>query len=1497
MRLVAIRLSSLVLSLALFAVPAFAADSGSGSVSLTASGVPFSQNFDSLASSGSSNILPTGWYLNETGTGATVNGSYTAGNGSSATGDAYSFGSGADRAFGALRSGSNVSIIGAQFTNNTGVTITSLGITYTGEEWREGVTNRGTADRMDFQYSLNATAVNAGTFVDFNSLDFNTPNVTAAAGPVDGNATGNRTTLSATITGLSIAPGASFWIRWTDFDISSSDDGLAVDDFQIVANPGLPSTNPTGTGSANPSNVAPGATTLLTVLVTPGTNPASTGIAVSADLSSIGGSVVTFHDDGSNSFSFTATVDPSTTGGSKSIPVTITDAQTRSGTTSIALTVVAPTPPTGTGSANPNSVSIGGTSLLTVTVTPGTNPASTGITVTGDLSSILGSPTESFSTTDNITFTFSATVPLSNSLLGPKTFPVTIKDAQNRTSSTSIALTVSAPTVAPGTVVISQVYGGGGNSGATLKNDFIELFNRSNSPVLLDGWSVQFSGSTNTFVGATPLTGVIQPHGYYLIQESQGAGGSVNLPTPDLIASGSNVLFLGATAGRVALVTTAQLLSGSCPTGAQIIDFVGYGNSSCAEGASVGVVTNTTAVLRKLGGCTDTNNNSLDFFVAQPMPRNSASPVNDCNVIVPPSPHAVISQIYAGGGNSGAVYTNDFVELFNPTGSPVNLNDWSIQYAPAAGNSWNSQPIGGTLAPGEYYLIQLASGNAPNGGVPLPPPRVIGSINMASTTGGKVALVKRVEALTVNCPVGDPALVDLLGYGTADCFEGGLPATAAGNNAQAIFRKDDGNTDTDQNSADFFVAAPVPRGSGPLVDLVPRITSVDPPDTTHATFGAPFDASVTIDFSESVTVSGSWFSIACTMTGLHGDVEVNSAFTRKTYILTPNVGFTPGESCTVHVNHTMVTDEDGTTDSLPADVVWTFNVASGTPVETADVHLTMGNPSAATMADANNFLMSKPEFALSYNRDKGTPNWVSWHLTNEWAPSTGGVDRTDVFRPDPAISRTWYRVLQTDYSSSGFDRGHMCPSADRVASVPINEATFLMNNMVPQAHDNNAGPWEGLESYLRTLLPANEIYIVSGPLGVGGIGTNGPCPPTCTVTTTLANGHVTVPASTWKVALVLPKLDGNDVTRVNAATRTIAVNMPNTVGIAGNDWHTYLTTVRAIEQLTGYNFFSNVPRIVQNSIELGTDGTNPPGVADESVNTDEDQPASVTLNAVSPDPAATFTYTLDSTTSHGTLSGSGAAYSYTPAPDYNGTDTFTFHVTDGHANSTTATVTIHIGPVNDAPVPQNDSVQVEAGQTLTVPAANLTSNDSAGPADESSQSLTVTSVSATSSTHGTVTLASGAVSYTPDALYVGAASFTDQVCDNGTPAQCASATVNVTVTDTSAPSISPLTLSTNLLWPPNHKMIDVTVDYTAADNGDSAPACSLNVSSNEPADGTGDGDQAPDWQIVDNHHVRLRAERVATGTGRVYTVGADCVDRFGNLAHSAPAFVNVPRNQ
>ena len=852
----------------------------------------------------------------------------------------------------------------------------------------------------------------------------------------------------------------------------------------------------------------------------------------------------------------------------------------------------------------------------------------------------------------------------------------------------------------------------------------------------------------------------------------------VGAANPNNVLAGENTVLTvnvtpGANPASTGISVTADLSSIGGSAVQQFFDD-GINGGDAAAGDNVFTYTATVASLTT-GGAT-----SLPFSIADAQSRSGSGSIS-LTVQQPPPPvdHVVISQLYGGGGNSGATFTHDYVELYNPTGVSFNLAGWSLQYASAAGTSWtNKQPLGGTIAPGEYFLVSLASGGV--NGSPLPvSANITGDINMSATTG-KIALVSNSVNLTGSCPNGvDPDIVDFLGYGSsASCFEGASRAPAP-SNTSAVFRKLNGAQDTNQNGDDFQTGAPNPRRTAPIVELGPWVAGTDP--ITDG-FNAPYDATVTVDFSEPVDVTGSWFDITCTSSGQHNSATVASYNSAKGYHITPNTSFTFGEHCTVTVFHANVHDQDlddsgPNTDTLFADHSWTFTVVSaGAPAPFApNVHLAFGNPSNAVTdpTQPNNYLMEKPSFSLSYNRDKGTPNWVSWHLENQW---TGNLPRNDTFRADPAVAPDWYRVQSTDYFASGFDRGHMTPNADRdnPASIPLNQETFLMSNMVPQAPDNNQGPWADLESFLRTLLPANEVYVVAGPAGAGGSGDNGPAE-------TIANGRVTVPAFTWKVALVIPNGD-DDLSRVTAAARTIAVIMPNQNSI-NSDWHTYLTTIDDVEALTGYDFFENVPDNIENSIEAGIDGNNPPGTQDQSATTDEDFAASIMLNAVSPLASPVFSHTIVTGPSNGVVSGSGLNLTYTPAANFHGSDSFTFKVSDGSHDSNVSTVTVTINPVNDAPTADSQSVSTNSNTAVSVTltgsdleTADLVFEVTAGPA------------------HGALSGMGANLTYTPAADFTGSDSFKFVVRDSGdglSPALTSSeATVSITVNDTVAPSIT-----------------------------------------------------------------------------------------------------------
>lgn len=247
-----------------------------------------------------------------------------------------------------------------------------------------------------------------------------------------------------------------------------------------------------------------------------------------------------------------------------------------------------------------------------------------------------------------------------------------------------------------------------------------------------------------------------------------------------------------------------------------------------------------------------------------------------------------------------------------------------------------------------------------------------------------------------------------------------------------------------------------------------------------------------------------------------------------------------------------------------------------------DYDLLLGNPSdaVANIISANNYLMEKDYYTIGYSNSKLTPIWVSWHLQND---DFGSATRQNDFRADDDLPSTWYAVGSSSYSGSGFNRGHMCPSADRKSTVDANSSTFLMTNMIPQSPINNQVTWAALETYSRSLVDdGKELYIISGPYGQGGTGSNG-------YETTIDEGIV-VPSYTWKIIVVLD--DGNDdLNRITSSTRVIAVFMPNDQDVNDYDWDHYRVSVDYIEDMTDFDFFSNLSSSIESTLESRVDNT------------------------------------------------------------------------------------------------------------------------------------------------------------------------------------------------------------------------------------------------------------------------------------------------------------------
>ena len=313
----------------------------------------------------------------------------------------------------------------------------------------------------------------------------------------------------------------------------------------------------------------------------------------------------------------------------------------------------------------------------------------------------------------------------------------------------------------------------------------------------------------------------------------------------------------------------------------------------------------------------------------------AASPVKAANPLR-------ISQVYGGGGSVGSTYTHDFVEIFNSGSSPVSLAGMSIQYASATSTgNFGATPQLRTelpnvvLGPGQYFLIQEIGG-ANGSPLPLAPDLVDDTPINLSGTAGKVALVNSTISLGCNggstpCPPEQLALIiDLLGFGTANFYEGSAPAPAPSISTAAI-RKDGGCTDSDNNAADFEALAPTPRNTAspayvcPVGDTAPTVASTVPANSGTA----QKTDNIVITFSEPVTVTDPWFSISCGTSGTHTAVVTDAD---PVFTLNPDTDFAVGETCTVTIDHTKVNDDDtddATANYMLADYVFSFTIAAG----------------------------------------------------------------------------------------------------------------------------------------------------------------------------------------------------------------------------------------------------------------------------------------------------------------------------------------------------------------------------------------------------------------------------------------------------------------------------------------------------------------------------------------------------------------------------------------
>jgi DNA/RNA endonuclease G (NUC1) len=258
---------------------------------------------------------------------------------------------------------------------------------------------------------------------------------------------------------------------------------------------------------------------------------------------------------------------------------------------------------------------------------------------------------------------------------------------------------------------------------------------------------------------------------------------------------------------------------------------------------------------------------------------------------------------------------------------------------------------------------------------------------------------------------------------------------------------------------------------------------------------------------------------------------------------------------------------------------WTLPTTVATASATA---MYAGNTEFGVPSDADNtddFIIVHPEYTSSFNKNRGTPNWVSYDLE---ASHFGSQDRCDCFTFDPAAAGIATPYTTNAYTGSaaingfGIDRGHLARSFDRTSGSLDNAYTFYFSNIVPQASDLNQGPWAAMENYLGDLarFSNKEVYIIAGVAGNKG---------------TLKNeGKIVIPEYTWKVALILPRDEGLADVHSYADVQVVAAVMPNNAGVRNVDWHTYETTVDSVEALSGYDLLALLPDPIEIAVESNT---------------------------------------------------------------------------------------------------------------------------------------------------------------------------------------------------------------------------------------------------------------------------------------------------------------------
>lgn len=698
------------------------------------------------------------------------------------------------------------------------------------------------------------------------------------------------------------------------------------------------------------------------------------------------------------------------------------------------------------------------------------------------------------------------------------------------TKTATTQITVTAP-IPPTPILISQAYGGGGNTGATLQNDFIELFNPTSQPVALAGWSVQYGSASTGVWTVTPLTGTIQPGGYFLIQESKGGAGTDTLPTPDV----TGTLLVGGPAGRVALVRSTVALPNGCPAStAPVQDIVAWA-TTCYEGsAAVGAPTSAQSVQRKGEGSIDTDDNAADFDIDLAAPRNSAT---DRLPVAGALDHVVIS----GGATSVAAGTTTQFTTSSLDAAGVTVGSAKVTWS-------SSDPATASIDNTGKVTAKVANATP----VTLTATSTAGGVSTTATTSITVTTAAPVASVTM----------------TPDAWT----LTTATTKALVATALDAAGKPT--------------AGTFTWVSSDPTVATVDANGVVTGIKAGTTNITATADGKTATTVitvvaGNSTVTVTNGKTSLALGMQTQFFFGGA-----PSVTWSTTNPAIITVDQKGVMTAKGigsaqliatAPDFSATQVAIKTYLAAGTTGLRLGHNEEFGTPQAPV--NPNNFIIRRDQYTVSYNASIGGANWVSWNLDKTHVGTNGRCPGT-CYSADTALTNAGITAYTTADWVSGntYDRGHMAPSADWTSSEADNNTTFFLTNFLPQTHDMNAGPWERLENALRdSVSGGREAYIIAGGIFKDGVGLG-----------TISNlGKIRIPNSTWKIVVITPAGAGLNVDgTLPPNTSVLAVDMPNSTGIIGDPFEKYLTTVDRIQQATGYDFLALLRDDVECRVEV-----------------------------------------------------------------------------------------------------------------------------------------------------------------------------------------------------------------------------------------------------------------------------------------------------------------------